>query len=31
LLWGDEGEILAIKPEWGRHRHMNGVAPPLVS
>jgi hypothetical protein len=31
LVWGDEGELLAIQPEFGRHRHSIGVAPPLVS
>ena len=31
LVWGDEGEILAIKPDLGRYPHLNGVAPPLVS
>lgn len=31
LVWGDEGEILAIQPEFGRHRQSSGVAPPLVS
>jgi hypothetical protein len=31
LVWGDEGEILAIKPDFGRHRSLNGLAPPLVS
>jgi hypothetical protein len=31
LVWGDGGEILAIKPEWSRNGHLIGVAPPLVS
>jgi hypothetical protein len=31
LAWGDEGEILAIKPDLGSYRPLNGVAPPLVS
>jgi hypothetical protein len=30
LMWGDEGEMLAIKPETERHWRFNEVAPPLV-
>lgn len=31
LLWGDEGEMLAIKPELGIHGRVIPVAPPLMS
>jgi hypothetical protein len=31
LLWGDEGEMLAIKPELGIHGRFIPVAPPLMS
>jgi hypothetical protein len=31
LAWGDEGEILAIKPDIGRPSRANGFAAPLVS
>jgi hypothetical protein len=31
LAWGDAGEILAIKPDLGRHGYLIGVASPLVS
>jgi hypothetical protein len=31
LLWGDEGEMLAIKPELGIHGRFIPVAPPLTS
>ncbi|HEY8814281.1 MAG TPA: DUF222 domain-containing protein [Candidatus Dormibacteraeota bacterium] len=26
LVWGGEGEIVAIQPEWGRPKHVNGLA-----